>query len=223
MSSTALLPRLMPIFLPVLRSVLSGFSVVATMLTFSVPAIAQTLTLPTESPALPAELPDVSAPEPANEPGNLDADIANYSDEAISIDYPATWQIAVEDDSVTITNLPETEADLVATQVFQIDAPPGPLVNANIDSFLEEGSTVGRYRTITVDGQSALVMWLSDRPDPLDRAIATFIGYGDETVFLFSRYAAANDAAEAEILRLHTSFSRLAAHSSAPDAAPTDN
>ncbi len=223
MSSTSPLPRLMPFLPPVLKSVLSGFGVAATMLTFSVPAIAQTLTLPTESPALPAESPDISAPEPANELDNLDAAIANYSDEAISIDYPATWQIAVEDDSLTITNLPDTETNLVATQVFQIDAPPGPLVNANIDSFLEEGSTVGRYRTITVDGQSALVMWLADRPDPLNRAIATFIGYGDETVFLFSRYSDTNDAAEAEILRLHTSFSNLAAHSSAPDAAPIGN
>lgn len=221
MSSTSPLPCLMPILMPVL----SGFSVAAMVLTAAMPATAQSLTLPTESPALPAESPGtpVPAPAPAADPDSLNAEIANYSDEAISIDYPATWQIEVEDDSLKITNLPDTEAGLVATQIFQIDAPPGPLVNANIDSFLEEGSTVGRYRTITVDGQSALVMWLSDRPDTLSQAIATFIGYGDKTVFLFSRYADTNSTAESEILRLHTSFSNLAAQSSAAEGSPVGN
>lgn len=219
MSSTSPLPCLMPILMPVL----SGFSVAAVLLTAAVPATAQIPTLPTESTALPTESPAAPVPAPAANPDSLDAEIANYSDEAISIDYPATWQIEVEDDSLKITNLPETEADLVATQIFQIDAPPGPLVNANIDSFLEEGSTVGRYRTITVDGQSALVMWLSDRPDTLSQAIATFVGYGDKTVFLFSRYADTNSAAESEILRLHTSFSNLAVQSPAAEGAPVSN
>ncbi len=167
-SLTSPLPRLVPVLMPVL----SGFSIAAVVLTAVVPVRAQPPTPPTELSPLPGEYSDIAVPDPAVDSNDLNAGIANYSDEAISIDYPATWQIEVADDSLKITNLPDTEADLVATQIFQIDAPPGPLVNANIDSFLEEGSTVGRYRTITVDGQSALVMWLSDRPryaEPGDR------------------------------------------------------
>ncbi|MEM9149922.1 MAG: hypothetical protein AAGB19_05660 [Cyanobacteria bacterium P01_F01_bin.3] len=99
---------------------------------------------------------------------------------------------------------------MVDTRLYQVDAPPGPLVDANIDSFIEEGAAVGRYRSVTIDGQSALVIWLVDRPGDLSSAIATFIGYGDQTIFLFSRYSPENVDAESAILDIHGSFLNLA-------------
>jgi hypothetical protein len=169
---------------------------------------------PAPEPAVPAATPTAAptaAPtaEPLVEPDG--GPTTNYSDGAVSIDYPTDWTIEVADDSLKIANLPESETDLVSTQVFQIASPPGPLVDANIDSFIEEGAAVDLYRTVTIDGQSALVMWLSERPGTLSQAIATFIGYGDKTVLLFSQYSPENSEAEGNILRLHTSFSNLAA------------
>lgn len=163
-----------------------------------------------QTPTLPA------APTSLVEPDDT-AETAQYSDQTMSVDYPTDWQVEVIDNGIAIASVPETDADRVATQIVRIAAPPGSVVNANIDSFIEEGSAVGRYRTVEIDGQSALVMWLAERPGDLSRAIATFIGYGDETVLLFSRYASENPMAEAEILRLHSSFTKLAATEDMPN------
>ncbi len=139
------------------------------------------------------------------------AETANYSDGEISIDYPVTWKVEVDEaGDVAIANIPAMPTDAVETQIFHVASPPGPLVDANIDSFIEEGSAVSRYRSVTIDDQSALVIWLSERPDDLSNAIATFIDYGDNTIMLFSRYDAENVAAEDSILRLHSSFTNLA-------------
>lgn len=147
-------------------------------------------------------------PEPLVQPDET-AEVARYVDEAIAVDYPAAWKIQVVDGTITIENVSETAENAITTQIFQIASPPGPVVNANIDSFIAEGSAVGRYRTVTLDGQNALVMWLSDRPNELPSAIATFIGYGNQTILLFSRYSPTNEGAEADILRLHSSFTNL--------------
>lgn len=151
-------------------------------------------------------------PEPLVEPDSS-IPTTNYADEFMSIDYPSTWQIEVSEEGVSLANIPETANDRVDTKVFRIQASPGAVVNANIDSFIEEGSAVGPYRAVTIDNQDALVIWLAERPntDSLSKAIATFIGYGSETVLIFSRYSETNTAAEDSILRLHSSFTRRAA------------
>ena len=151
-------------------------------------------------------------PTPLVSPDIPPLETANYSDEQMSIDYPATWQVEVGEEGMLSIQTPADASLLpVVTQVFRVATPPGPLVDANLDSFSEEGAAVRRYSGATIDGQDALVIWLADRPDELSHAIATFIGYGDETVFLFTRYAAEAIEAEASILRLHSSFSNLAA------------
>ncbi len=184
---------------------------------------------PTE--ALPTE--DLNLQETEAEPNQLKpvplvtpaaaGSITTYSDEGMSLAFPADWQVEMVENGLMIANVTTVGSELVATQVVRMAAPPGPVVNANIDSFIEEGSAVGRYRTVNIDGQEALVMWLSERPNELTGAIATFIGYGDETIFLFSRYSPDNETAESDILRLHTSFVNLAASGDmAEDAATPD-
>lgn len=166
------------------------------------------------------EPPSIESSAPLVEPAAA-GETTNYSDGVMSIDFPADWKVDVSDDGLMITNVTTDEAGLVATQVARVAASPAAVVDANIDSFLKEGTVVGRYRSVTIDGQSALVMWLSDRPDTLSRAIATFIGYGNETVLLFSRYAPENATAEDDVLRLHTSYHNLSSDISAEPAAST--
>ena len=173
---------------------------------------------PSESPeSAPASDAPTDAAMPAPEPlvspeASAAANTVTYADESMSVDYPVDWQVELKDDgSVAIVNVPEADADLVDTQIFRMAAAPGAVVNANLDSFRAEGSAVSRYSTVTVDGQDALTVWLSERPDDLGQAIATFIGYGEaETIFLFSRYSEANPAAEEDILLMHSSFANLA-------------
>ena len=161
------------------------------------------------------EPPSPESSEPLVQPG-VAGETTNYSDSAMSIDFPADWKVDVSADSLMITNVTTDENNLVATQVNQIAAPPGAVVNANIDSFVKEGAAVSRYRAVTIDGQSALVIWLSDRPDTLSKAIATFIGYGNETVLLFSRYSPDNTTAEDAVLRMHISYHNLSADAKSP-------
>ncbi|NJM97651.1 MAG: hypothetical protein HC800_11265 [Phormidesmis sp. RL_2_1] len=155
-------------------------------------------------------------------------EVTRYADDSMSVDYPATWEIQVGNSDVTITHTAASALDVVETKIFRIDSPPGAVVNANIDSFIEEGAAVGPYRTVTIDGQDALMMWLFDRPNELPAAIATFIGYGNETILLFSRYAPTAANVEADILRLHESFKNLAANNTAineatsPDATSSE-
>ena len=184
---------------------------------------ANPLELPAEVPAeveeVPAETleslpaPGSSIESPLVESSEDSVDTVNYADEEISVDYPAAWQLETLEDGILISSAATTPTELIATQIVRMAAPPGAVVNANIESFTAEGSAVARYSRATIDGQDALVMWLSDRPneDSLESAIATFIGYEDETVFLFSRYASENTAAEASILQLHNSFTDPAA------------
>ncbi|MEM6450089.1 MAG: hypothetical protein AAF703_07240 [Cyanobacteria bacterium P01_D01_bin.105] len=153
--------------------------------------------------------PERPAPERLVQPADAD-DVIRYSDDTMAVSLPKAWEIKEIENGIMVSNLTTTPAELVATQIVNIEAPPGAVVNANIDSFMEEGAIVGRYRTVMIDGQSALVMWLSNRPDELSNAIATFIGYGNQTVLLFSRYASDNETAEESILQMHTSFSNLA-------------
>ncbi len=174
-------------------------------------ASAQPLQQRTAQLSSPSEALETPAPPASSETGT-----AHYADEKISVNYPATWQIKTLDDGILISNNAATPAELVATQIVRMAAPPGAVVNANIESFNKEGSAVARYSRATIDGHDALVMWLTDRPDELGSAIATFIGYDNETILLFSRYAPENTTAEADILQIHASFTDPAATAALP-------
>ena len=163
-------------------------------------------------------------PAPLVSPDVAAVETANYSDGEMSLDYPVTWQVEVNQEGiVAISSTSTASAEQVLTQVFRVASPPGPLVDANIDSFIEEGAAVRRYSSVTIDEQSALVMWLADRPSGLGSAIATFIGYGDETIFLFSQYSPESERAEDRILQMHSSFSNLVTDEGSDDSAlPTE-
>lgn len=175
-----------------------------------------------ELPAPAANPPELPAPQ-----GLPTADVVpttQYSDATMSLDYPSTWQVEVDAGGM-VSIQTAADAPQAVTQVFRVATPPGPLVDANIDSFVEEGAAVNRYSSVTIDDRDALVIWLSDRPDELSNAIATFIGYGDETVFLFSRFTA--NTAESEqpsledsLLRMHSSFSNVEAVEEAIEPSP---
>ena len=90
----------------------------------ALPVIAQS-----DPPGL-AQIPSLPAtPAPLVEPENT-AETAQYSDEVMSVDYPATWQVSVIDNGVTLANVPETADGLIASQIVRIAAPPGPVVDA---------------------------------------------------------------------------------------------
>ena len=175
-----------------------------------------------ESDALESDALEIDTSEDVSET-SASIDTATYTDEKISVDYPATWQLKKLEEGIAISSVAAAPTELIATQIVRMAAPPGAVVNANIESFTEEGSAVSRYSRATIDGKDALIIWLSDRPDELSSAIATFIGCEDETVLLFSRYDPENTAAEESILAIHTSFTDptapTAEAASSPDAA----
>ncbi|MBE9061294.1 hypothetical protein [cf. Phormidesmis sp. LEGE 11477] len=191
----------------------------------SVPALAGDLDpavpeLPSED--LPSE--DLPSEDALAEDGSAVSPTANYSDDRMSIDYPVSWQIAVSpDDNVQILDGTKGSPDEVVTEIFVVDSPPGVLINANIDSFITEGSAVGPYGQVTIDDQEAFTIWLADRPVALSRAIATFIGYDDQTVLLFSSFTPENEAVEEHLLELHNSFKKVADAELEPESTPEDD
>jgi len=201
------------IFFMVLRLRLIGAAALAGAALLPMASWAQEQAVPANSDAPPAATPTLET-EVLVQPAAA-SDVTSYSDRAMSISFPKAWEVKAIENGIMIANVTTVSTELVATQVVSIDAPPGAVVNANIDSFVEEGATVGRYRTVTIDAQSALVIWLSNRPDELSSAIATFIGYGNKTILLFSRYAPENETAEERILQMHTSFANLAIQTAA--------
>lgn len=159
---------------------------------------------------------------PAEGPGV--SSTANYSDDQMSIDYPASWQIVVnQDGNIQILDGTEGSADQVVTEVFVVDSPPGALINANIDSFITEGSVVGPYGQVTIDDPEAFTIWLAERPMALSRAIATFIGYDDQTVLLFSSFMPENEAVEDRLLELHSSFKKVVDAEREPESTLENN
>lgn len=170
------------------------------------PAVTPLEVAPAKTTQTPRNTPDPFSEVNASEIDEDSANTVTYADEEISVNYPAAWRLERLDDGIAISSVATTPTELIATQVVRIAAPPGAVVNANVESFAEEGSAVARYSRATVDGQDAFIVWLADRPDELTSAVATFIGYGSETVLLFSRYAPENTTAEESILAIHASF-----------------
>ena len=85
---------------------------------------------------------DIPEPAPLVTPANPD-DLTTYSEVGLSIDFPLDWTTEVAGESVMIANVTTVETELVATQVVRMAAPPGAVVQANIDSFIKRAPLSG--------------------------------------------------------------------------------
>ncbi len=154
--------------------------------------------------SLPSENPAATDYETYVEPGQF------------SVEYPAGWQVdRTDNQSVQITSYsPSSDKTLTQTedikiQIWLIPEDPAAIVDSALSDISQGGPTLRNYTAATVDGQPALMLWLTGEPLEFPNAIHTYVGYGNqETAVIFSSYTASNPDAEVVIDRINASFNR---------------
>ena len=139
-------------------------------------------------------------------------EFARYESTEFSVDYPQGWQVDSQGDSgLAIVGTGDDATMPIRTDIVVLREDPQTAVPQQLDQIVAEAVTVQRYSLVAVDGQSAFRVWYE--PAAGQRALVTFVGYGNEqTVILSSQYAQAADA-EPVATQIHDSFIN---HSIAP-------
>lgn len=151
-----------------------------------------------------------AAPDPAVPQSPVPLNSHTYP-ELFSIGFPEGWQVSTQEDApqLTATGTDALDAAPTRTEVTWHDLPPGAIVPQALDEIQANGYTVARYDAITVDGTTALRIWLTDLPDEdLPQALVTYIGYASTTVAIVSHYAESTPETDNLINGIHQSFQR---------------
>lgn len=128
-----------------------------------------------------------------------------------SIDLPAGWQVSEQADA------PQVVADSIGangslpamrTEVVWQDAPPREVVGQSLESIRALGYTVSRYDAATIDGVTAVRLWLSEIPADLPNAFVTYVGYPTATATITSYYGDTTVNLDPVLMAIHQSFTR---------------
>lgn len=171
------------------------------------------------SPAL-AQAPDqlvaAEAAPAAEAPPVLET--TSYAD-LFSIAFPAGWQVSEQ------TEAPQLVADsagasgslpAMRTEVTWQEAPPREVVGESLESLRANGYTVTRYDAVTIDGVTAVRLWISGIPEALPNAFITYVGYPTATATITSYYGDTTDNIDPVLNAIHQSFARSQATSATP-------
>ncbi|MBD2233065.1 PsbP-related protein [Phormidium tenue] len=141
-----------------------------------------------------------------------------YAD-LFSIAFPAGWQVSEQ------TEAPQLVADsagasgslpAMRTEVTWQEAPPREVVGESLESLRANGYTVTRYDAVTIDGVTAVRLWISGIPEDLPNAFITYVGYPTATAIITSYYGDTTDDIDPVLNAIHRSFARSQATSTAP-------
>lgn len=98
----------------------------------------------------------------------------------------------------------------IKTAVVRVEENPDTFVSRELASIIDNGYQVRRYRTVTVNNQTALRLWIGDLPLDYPRQMITFIGYGQYgTAMIVTYYDTPTADAEPMIEQVHNSFELL--------------
>ena len=153
---------------------------------------------------------NVAGPEPKSalnhkqESPEVD-EFARYKSDQFSVDYPKDWQVTPQGESgLAIVSLADGVNMPIRTDIVVLREDPQTAVPQRLDQLVAEAVTVQRYSLVAVDGQSGFRIWYE--PASGQRALVTFVGYGDaQTVVMSSQYAQEADAEEL-VTQIHQSF-----------------
>ncbi len=134
------------------------------------------------------------------------SEFARYESAQFSVDYPRGWKIAPQGDNglAIVSNIADGVNMPIRTDIVILREDPQTAVPQRLDQIVAEAVAVQRYSLVAIDGQSGFRIWYE--PAAGQRALITFVGYGNEqTVVLSSQYAQDTDA-EDLITQIHGSF-----------------
>ncbi|MGG6239929.1 hypothetical protein ACQ4N7_14985 [Nodosilinea sp. AN01ver1] len=174
-------------------------------------------------PAALAQAPDalVAAEAAPAAPALPELETTRYED-LFSIAFPVGWQVSAQPDApqvVADSAGPTDSLPAIRTEITWQEAPPQAVVGESLEAIRAKGYTVGRYDAVTIDGVTAVRLWLSEIPDGLPNAFVTYVGYPTATATITSYYGDTTSDIDPVLNAIHRSFAR----SQAASAAPQDN
>ncbi|MBD0335505.1 MAG: hypothetical protein ICV62_08450 [Cyanobacteria bacterium Co-bin13] len=157
------------------------------------------------------------ATAPTAEATPSDLELETYTDsDRFSIRLPSSWQVLpAEAGPLVITNFSQGESERTAqaedlrTEVTLIEQPPAEVVPLALQEIQSQGYSLADYGAITIDGTTALQLWLVDLPETPESALITYIGYDTATAVIVSRFDALTPEIERLLTTVHSSFTRL--------------
>lgn len=186
----------------------------------SVAALASADQLASGSATVDAEA-DAELDEPIQPRPNADAApiplIPMAHGDQFRVGFPPTWVVTHADTDPLLTATAPTGEPAITTEVSWYAEAPGQIVPLLLADIREKNHTVARYDAVSVDGTTALRLWLTDLPDSEPPyAFITVVGYSDATAILVSRYATRSDDLDNLLNQIHQSF-RRGESTAAPD------
>ncbi|MEO1069109.1 MAG: hypothetical protein AAFW95_08295 [Cyanobacteria bacterium J06638_6] len=133
-----------------------------------------------------------------------------YAD-LFSIAFPNGWSVNEQADVPQVTAVSDGAGDLppMRTEVTWQDAPPKEVVGESLQAIQASGHTVLRYDATTIDGVTAVRLWLSDIPDEaMPNAFITYVGYPSATATITSYYGTTTTDLDPVLNAIHQSFAR---------------
>ncbi|MGB3136717.1 MAG: hypothetical protein WBG38_13065 [Nodosilinea sp.] len=170
-------------------------------------------------PAAQAQAPDflVAAEAAPAVPAMPTLETTSYED-LFSIAFPVGWQVSAQADTPQVVansagatdNLPP-----IRTEITWQSVPPQTVVGESLAAIQAQGYTVTRYDAATIDGVTAVRLWLSEIPEELPNAFVTYVGYPTATATITSYYGDTTTAIDPVLMAIHQSFARV--DTAAPD------
>lgn len=161
-------------------------------------------------PATLAQTPPLVAAETV-EPTAVVLETTSYTyEDLFSIDFPVGWQVSEQADAPQVTAASAGGDSLppIRTEVSWRDAPPREVVSESLAAIQAEGYTVARYDAVTIDGVTAVRLWINEIPAELPNAFITYVGYPAATATITSYYGDTTAAIDPVLTAIHESFQR---------------
>ncbi|WOD37461.1 hypothetical protein [Nodosilinea sp. E11] len=152
----------------------------------------------------------VAAAEAAPTVPALETRSYTYAD-LFSIAFPVGWQIderAEAPQVVAESTGANGHLPAIRTEVSWQNAPPRQVVGESLEALREKGYTVTRYDAATIDGVTAVRLWVSEIPDDLPNAFITYVGYPTATATITSYYGDTTGNMDPVLMGIHQSFAR---------------
>jgi hypothetical protein len=171
-------------------------------------------------PSANPELEDLNQPRPSA-PSPVELVTAAHGNH-FTVGFPQGWTITHAETSPLLKAQSPTEP-AITTEISWYAEAPGQVFAALMADIQAEGHTVARYDAITMDGTTAIRLWLTDLPESEPaHAFLSVVGYGNTTALLVSRYDAPSHDLDNLLSQIHQSFRRMTPSAAEPQSAPAD-
>ena len=132
-------------------------------------------------------------------------------EDLFSIAFPTGWQVSEQVDAPQVVAVNDGASDslpAMRTEVIWRDAPPKEVVGESLAAIQDSGYTVTRYDAATIDGVTAIRLWVSEVSEDLPNAFITYVGYEGATATITSYYGDTAANLDPVLNAIHQSFQR---------------